>query len=63
MTNHSICLRSLTAAVLLACALTTGACTNQDSDSSSAAPEQKIYIAPHPMPFPSGMAGTHATQP
>jgi len=57
------CLRHLSIAVLLACTLAAGACTNQDSESAATAPEQKMYTAPHPVPFPSGMTGSHATQP
>jgi hypothetical protein len=63
MTDFMRCLRLSSAAVLLVCALAAGGCANQDSDSTAAAPEQKMYTPPHPVPFPGGMTGTHATQP
>ena len=63
MTNVTRRLRHLSAAALLICALAAGGCANQDSDSTAAAPEQKMYTPPHPVPFPGGMTGTHATQP
>jgi hypothetical protein len=63
MTDFTRCLRLLSAAALLVCAFAASGCANQGSDSTAAAAEQKMYTPPHPVPFPGGMTGTHATQP
>jgi hypothetical protein len=69
MADFTRWLRLSSAAVLLTCALAASGCTNQnsesmqDSGSMNAAPEQTMHTPPHPVAFPSGMTGSHATQP
>jgi len=63
MTEFTRHLQHLSAAALLVSTLAMGACANQDSDSTANGSEPKMYTAPHPVPFPGGMTGTHATQP
>jgi hypothetical protein len=55
--------RRVTAAALLLCSIAVCGCSGQSEETTTATPDQKIYIPPHPVPYPSGLGGTHATQP
>jgi len=63
MTGLMTCTRRVTAAALLLCTIAVCGCSSQSDETTTTTPDQKMYFAPHPVPYPSGMAGTHATQP